>query len=80
MTVLDWVAFAICVASNIAVIKHAPFAFLTWTAGNCILIYLAVCDGNWARMGLFVVYSCINLYGFWEWTRGKGKRRMFEGD
>lgn len=70
MTPLDWIAVAICVTSNIMVIKKRPFAFLTWTAGNCILIYLAVQDGNWARVGLFVVYSLINLYGFWEWTRG----------
>jgi hypothetical protein len=69
MTILDWIAFAVCVTSNIAVIQHIPLAFLAWTMGNCILIYLAVRDKNWARMGLFVVYSIINLYGLWEWTR-----------
>lgn len=69
MTILDWVAVVICITSNILVIKKRAFAFLTWTAGNCILIYLAMCDGNWARAGLFFVYSLINLYGFWDWTK-----------
>jgi len=72
MTDLDWIAVAICITSNILVIKLRPWAFLTWTTGNCILIYLAVADGNWARVGLFAVYSFINLYGFFDWTK---KRR-----
>ena len=69
MTLLDWLAFAICVTSNIMVIKRRPLAFLTWTGGNCILIYPAVLDGNWARVGLFVVYSGINVWGWWDWRK-----------
>lgn len=69
MTFLDYIAVIICVTSNIMVIKKRPLAFLTWTAGNCILIYLAVLDGNWARVGLFVVYSGINLWGWWDWRK-----------
>lgn len=70
MTSLDFIAVSICIISNIMVIKKRPFAFLTWTGGNCILIYLAIMDQNWARMGLFIVYSLINLYGWRDWTKG----------
>jgi nicotinamide riboside transporter PnuC len=71
---IEWVAVAVCIASNIMVIKLHRYAFLTWTAGNCVLIALAVLSGNWAKVMLFGIYSAINIWGFWEWTKG-GERR-----
>lgn len=71
--VIEWVAVVVCIISNIRVIKMHRIAFLTWTGGNCVLIFLAVMADNWAKVWLFGIYSLINLYGFWEWSRKGGE-------
>jgi nicotinamide riboside transporter PnuC len=72
MDLLSLIGSIIAILGNILVILKYRIGFLIWTFfGNSILGYLAYQRNDLPQVGLFFVYSAINLFGFWFWGKKK---------
>jgi len=68
---MQWLAFFISIFGAYLNIKKNKWGFVIWNIGNLIWIYLNIISGLPAGALIFIVYSCFNIYGFYEWLKGE---------
>jgi len=66
---LEIVGVALALIGLYLVIKKNRWGFIFWVASNCFLVPMFIKKGLWITVGLFGVYTIINLCGFHEWSK-----------
>lgn len=73
MLKLQWLAFLISIiGAYINIIKN-KWGFIIWIVGNSIWIYLDLVNHLPAQALVFLIYSLLNVYGFYKWKKGERK-------
>lgn len=66
---LEIIGVALALVGLYLVIKKNRWGFIFWVASNCFLVPAFITKGLWLTVGLFGVYTIINLCGFHEWSK-----------
>ncbi len=75
MTIFSWVLWALSIAGLVLNVRQDHRSFLIWIPANIGWVAIYVDTGMYAPAALFVVYTVLSAYGYWEWR----KRRVGDG-
>jgi hypothetical protein len=62
-----WIASIFALAGQITIIFKNPTAFLLWTVGEGILLFLALRRKSWGEVVFFTLYVLTNIVAYLKW-------------
>jgi nicotinamide riboside transporter PnuC len=68
---LYWIITAMSVTGVVLNVKKRRICFLVWIVANGGWIFVNLRHGIYAQAGLFVIYTGLSIWGWFEW----GKKR-----
>lgn len=72
-TAMSWVGSILSVVGALVNIKKKWECFIIWTIANIFLISVAWHDGRIGMIIMWLFFSALNIYGFYEWRLKKEK-------
>jgi nicotinamide riboside transporter PnuC len=68
MKYVPWVLSFLSIVGAIMNIKVMPSCFIVWTLTNIGWIILNVKTKLWGQIPLWIVFTALNIYGYFSWT------------
>ncbi|MBT3405424.1 hypothetical protein HN832_01270 [archaeon] len=69
LNLLQLIAVPISLLGNFLVARKNFIGFFVWIFSNCLWIIISVFSGLWGMTFLFFVYSMLNIYAIYFWTK-----------
>lgn len=66
---IEWSGVVLGIAGAVLVAYRIVWGFHLWIIANACIISLAMHDGRWGVVLLFVVYTVTSGLGIWKWER-----------
>lgn len=73
-TTLSWTGSILSMIGALINIKKRWECWIIWTIANIFLITVAYHDNRYGLILMWLVYTALNVYGFYEWKIKKEKQ------
>lgn len=68
INIISFICAIVSIVGNFMVVKKNKWGLLVWTLTNIFLIPINIYFQNYGLAFQFLIYSAINIYGFFKWN------------
>lgn len=68
MKVISWIATGLSMIGLGLNIFQIIWCWVIWSLGNIFWIYWSINKKEWSQLSLWLVYTVMNFYGWYQWA------------